>query len=94
MQQQVAQEILDNLEEHNVGSTDYAEDPNLTSSEVGDDGTITNTYQDTTSDGEYTVEDAVDDFVEDLYGENNDELSNALQGLNDLALEELGGKTR
>ena len=95
LQQQVAQEIIDNLEEHNVESNDYTEDPNLTSSDVGSDGTITNTFEDTTTGGgDYTVEDAVDDFVEDLYGENSEELSDSLQDLNDLALEELGGKTR
>ena len=94
IQQQIAQELLDNLKENNVGNTDYTEDPNLTSSSVSDDGTITNTYEDTTNDSEYTVNDAVDDYVEKHYGENSDALRDALKELNDLAREELGGKTK
>ena len=94
IQQQIAEELIDNLNKNNVGSTDYTEDPNLISSSLGDDGTITNKYEDTTSDSEYTVNDAVDDYVEQHYGENSDALREAMKELNDLAREELGGKTK
>ena len=95
VQQQIAQELIDNLNKNNVGKTDYIEDPNLVSSSLSDDGTITNTYEDKTTDNkEYTVNDAVNDYVEEHYGENSDALRDALKELNDLALEELGGKTK
>lgn len=92
--QQVSQGIIDNLEKHNVNVNSYMDDPTLTSSIIGDAGVTTNTYEGIINNGDYTVSDAVDGFVQQAYGENSQELNDALQGLNDLALNELGGKSR
>ena len=59
-QQQVAQEIIDRLEQEGVTVGTVADDQNITSSTISDDGTITNTYEDTTTSGNPTVEDVIE----------------------------------
>ena len=105
LQQVVADELLDNLNKNNVGNANYSEDPNLVSSSVDDNGTITNKFEDTTTgNADYTVKDAVDDFVKDHYDVTDDKLDDAydaFKDLNDLFKNELndtksveGGKTK
>ena len=87
-QQQVAQEIIDRLEQEGNEIGTSLDDPNVDSSTVSDDGTITNTYEDNTTPGDKTVEDVIEEIANENHdGEVSDDIWN---DLNDLYLEEIG----
>ena len=87
-QQQVAQEIIDRLEQEGNEIGTSLDDPNVDSSTVFDDGTITNTYEDNTTPGDKTVEDVIEEIAKENHdGEVSDDIWN---DLNDLYLEEIG----
>ena len=89
-QQQLAQEIVDRLEQDGFEVGNYTDDPNLISSSVDDNGTITNTYEENT-----TSEKTVEDVVKELAEEAHDGVVTDWDGLNDIYLQEQEkGKSR
>ena len=84
----LAQEIIDRLEQEGNEIGTSLDDPNVDSSTVSDDGTITNTYEDNTTPGDKTVEDVIEEIANENHdGEVSDDIWN---DLNDLYLEEIG----
>ena len=82
------QEIIDRLEQEGNEIGTSLDDPNVDSSTVSDDGTITNTYEDNTTPGDKTVEDVIEEIANENHdGEVSDDIWN---DLNDLYLEEIG----
>ena len=102
-QQQVAQEIIDRLEQEGNEIGTSLDDPNVDSSTVSDDGTITNTYEDNTTPGDKTVEDVIgENAAENHDGEVSDDILDALNDIyknewgeiGENISEEIGGKSR
>ena len=82
------------MEEAGATVGDYTTDPNIISSTVSDDGTITNTYDDTTTNGNPTVEDVVEQVATENHGGAVSD--STWDNLNDIFSQEYseGGKTR
>ncbi len=93
-QQQVANEIIDRLEQEGVTVDNHTNNQNITSSTVAEDGTITNTYDDTTTTNNPTIEDVVEQIATENHGGTVSD--STWDNLNDIFSQEYseGGMTR
>ena len=82
------------MEEAGATVGDYTTDSNITSSTVSDDGTITNTYEDTTTAGTPTVEDVIEQVATEAHDGYVDD--STWDSLNNIFSQEYseGGMTR